>query len=113
MIRKCLIIFSVAAPIGAMMTYALVLLFGASTSHHRESNSTDRIGWWTGIALLFSGGSFLYVATVIQPLSEPHDHSNGPNAEEESTTLGKYTRTGLLIGGMLLPVLLTTLVGGA
>ena len=96
-----------------MITYALVLLFGASGPHHRESNSIDRIGWWTGIALLFSGGSFLYVATVIQPLSEPHDHSDsGKEAEEESSTLGKYTRTGLLIGGMLLPVLLSTFVGG-
>ena len=114
LIRRCLVIFSFAAPIGALITYGLVLLFGKSSLGH-DDTSIDRLGWWTGISLLFSGGSFLYVATVIQPLSEPdqHQHHSEEGAhDEESPTLGKYTRTALLITGMLLPVLLSTVVGG-
>ncbi|ORX38492.1 Zinc/iron permease [Kockovaella imperatae] len=118
LIRRCLIIFSCAAPIGSLITYGLVSLFGHQSSHGKSS-SVDRLGWWTGISLLFSGGSFLYVATVIQPLSEPHDHGHDhghghgeSQRDNGDPTIGKYTRTALLISGMLLPVILSTVVGG-
>lgn len=63
------------------------------------------------------GGSFLYVATVIQPLSspDPHEHSHAAHASTESPhaaeELGKYSRTILLMLGMVLPVALSSLVG--
>lgn len=52
MIRKRLTIFSFAAPIGAILTYLLVGAFGANTG--RQKDDVDGLGWWTGIALLFS-----------------------------------------------------------
>lgn len=63
-VRRRLFVFSLAAPAGAIITYVLVNLFGGATA------KPDAIGYWTGAVLLFSGGSFLYVATVIQPISE-------------------------------------------
>ena len=63
------------------------------------------------------GGSFLYVATVIQPLSnDAHaqgSHSSGHAPHEETVELGKYQRTALLIVGMLGPVVLSMIVGDA
>ncbi|KAK4683677.1 solute carrier family 39 (zinc transporter), member 9, partial [Tremellales sp. Uapishka_1] len=107
-IRKRLLIFSLAAPIGAMLTFFLVKAFGAT--------GESGIGWWTGIALLFSGGSFLYVATVIQPLSSTnssqHSHSHHSDVEDgPAVELGKIERTVLLVVGMLVPIGLGLLVG--
>ncbi|BCS26446.1 Mn(2+) transporter ATX2 [Aspergillus puulaauensis] len=54
--RTHLFIFSLAAPVGAVATFLFVHLLG--------SGSTDDTGahWRTGILLLFSAGTFLYVA---------------------------------------------------
>jgi hypothetical protein len=63
------------------------------------------------------GGSFLYVATVIQPLSSPkpeHNqahHTDAESGEEDDPPLGKYQRVGLLMLGMVTPILLSLLVG--
>nr|XP_019011506.1 solute carrier family 39 (zinc transporter), member 9 [Kwoniella pini CBS 10737]OCF50287.1 solute carrier family 39 (zinc transporter), member 9 [Kwoniella pini CBS 10737] len=117
-IRKRLIIFSFAAPIGAILTYLIVRGFGSANVGQGQRGDVDSIGWWTGIALLFSGGSFLYVATVIQPLSShTHDHhshveSGDPNGQRtQEPQLGKYERTLLLVLGMGLPAMLSWLVG--
>lgn len=130
MIRRRLLIFSFAAPLGAVITFFLVKAFGVGGAGH-SATEIDSLGWWTGIALLFSvspllpscdsadpqGGSFLYVATVIQPLSnDSHaqgSHSSGHAAHEETAELGKYQRTALLIVGMLGPVCLSWIVGDA
>ncbi|WRT68439.1 uncharacterized protein IL334_005415 [Kwoniella shivajii] len=86
-IRRRLIIFSFAAPVGAILTFLV-------------------------------GGSFLYVATVIQPLSShQHDHhthveSGDPNGQQaQENLLGKYERTLLLVLGMGLPAMLSWAVG--
>lgn len=118
-------IFSCAAPLGAIITFTVINLFGGSTTFAR--GEIDGLSWWTGVALLFSvsfvittvlmiqGGSFLYVATVIQPLSsthpEEHEHTHSSSSDTHEAQLGKYSRIGLLMGGMLLPVVLTWLVG--
>jgi len=52
MIRRRLTIFSFAAPIGAILTYILVGAFGANMAPNK--GDIDGLGWWTGIALLFS-----------------------------------------------------------
>ncbi|EIW68171.1 hypothetical protein TREMEDRAFT_71929 [Tremella mesenterica DSM 1558] len=118
-IRKRLFIFSLAAPLGAILTYLLVKAFGWRGLGSSTSD-TDGLGWWTGIALLFSGGSFLYVATVIQPLSSPpakphsHVHPTRIDASEHSSDseqLGQYLRTGLLVIGMISPIVLASIVG--
>lgn len=54
--RGHLIIFSLAAPFGALMTWLLVHILGGAG--HMEG---ERGQWWTGMLLLFSAGTFLYV----------------------------------------------------
>ena len=49
-----LLVFSLAAPAGALTTYMLVWLLGGGG---KMDESTGH--WWTGMLLLFSGGTFL------------------------------------------------------
>lgn len=51
--RGHLIVFSLAAPLGALTTYLIVSLIGGN-SMEGESGQ-----WWTGMLLLFSAGTFL------------------------------------------------------
>jgi zinc transporter 9 len=51
--RGHLIIFSLAAPIGALSTWLLVNILGAG------GMEGERGQWWTGMLLLFSAGTFL------------------------------------------------------
>lgn len=55
MIRRRLLIFSCAAPLGAVITYAVVKSFGWGGVGH-PAGEVDGLSWWTGIALLFSVG---------------------------------------------------------
>jgi zinc transporter 9 len=52
--RGHLIIFSLAAPFGALTTWLLVNILGGG--EHMEG---ERGQWWTGMLLLFSAGTFL------------------------------------------------------
>lgn len=133
--------FSLAAPVGAIVTYLLVHLFGG------DNANPDAVGYWTGAVLLFSGGSFLFVggcglvspltpATVIQPISETGpdgmsasrsssiplralspppltvDHChNQHHLTHSAQTLAAGPRTALMLVGMALPVGLAFLVG--
>jgi len=100
-IRTYLFAFSAAAPLGAFVTYGLVWALG---------NAASNLQWWAAVALLFSGGTFLYVATVIQDVS---GHSHGVEMEDDALPqeMGAYTRLGLLFVGMLTPLVLSSLVG--
>lgn len=64
-IRKHLLAFSVAAPALAIFTYIAIRTYAGSFvvpgEAAPEPTNTNPI---TGLALLFSGGTFLYVATV-------------------------------------------------
>ncbi|KAI0357360.1 Zinc/iron permease [Trametes cingulata] len=91
--KKHLAIFSASTPIGTLLSYALLSFFGA-----------DSHGRWPGIALLFSGGSFLYVATVLQP-SLTHSHASGA---EEGSSKGRLFLT---IVGMLTPYCIAAILG--
>jgi zinc transporter 9 len=51
--RVHLMVFSLAAPSGALATYFLVSLIGG------ESMEGESAQWWTGMLLLFSAGTFL------------------------------------------------------
>ncbi|KAI4204809.1 MAG: hypothetical protein LQ350_000875 [Teloschistes chrysophthalmus] len=61
--RARLVVFSLAAPVGAVGTWVLVRVLGRGGGGGGgvvgEEMSTR---WWTGVLLLFSGGTFLYVA---------------------------------------------------
>jgi zinc transporter 9 len=50
--RSHLIIFSLASPLGALTTWLLINILGGHVTG-------DRGHWWTGMLLLFSGGTFL------------------------------------------------------
>lgn len=51
--RAHLIVFSLAAPLGAIVTWILLNLLGSGGA------GGEGIQWWTGVLLLFSGGTFL------------------------------------------------------
>jgi solute carrier family 39 (zinc transporter), member 9 len=53
--RVHLLAFSLAAPLGAIATWLVVQLLGGGGNLAGE----DSMRWWTGILLLFSGGTFL------------------------------------------------------
>lgn len=52
--RAHLVVFSLAAPAGAICTWILVRALGGGGSSEPAS-----MRWWTGVLLLFSGGTFL------------------------------------------------------
>lgn len=54
--RAHLLVFSLAAPVGAILTFILVHAFGSGPEMDENS-----IRWRTGVVLLFSAGTFLYV----------------------------------------------------
>lgn len=62
------------------------------------------------------GGSFLYVATVIQPISQtgPDDHCHDVHHEvhkNDKPAINGKLRAGLILTGMLLPLGLSALIG--
>ncbi|CAE6456873.1 unnamed protein product [Rhizoctonia solani] len=90
-IRRHITAFALTSPLAALMTYFLVEFLGEH----------DSLAKWTGIALLFSGGTFLYVATVLQPISA-HGHHEGelkPGVRVLFTVLGMFFP--LVAGGIL------------
>ncbi|KAI0081606.1 ZIP-like iron-zinc transporter [Panus rudis PR-1116 ss-1] len=86
--RKHIAVFSASTPLGAIISYAILTLL-----------DFGRYETLPGIALLFSGGTFLYVATVLQP---------GRTTADE---LNNRTRLILTIVGMIIPTLITSIFG--
>jgi zinc transporter 9 len=75
--RGHLVLFSLAAPCGAIVTWLLANLLGGGRTHSAQTTT-----WWTGMLLLFSAGTFLYVAMhSMQEASASHyEPANGqPN----------------------------------
>lgn len=71
--RAHLLLFSLAAPVGALLTWT----FAHSIGHSRKGDPAST-AWWTGMLLLFSGGTFLYVAMhSMQELSDISGHGRG------------------------------------
>uniref|UniRef100_U5EPC8 Putative zip-like zinc transporter n=1 Tax=Corethrella appendiculata TaxID=1370023 RepID=U5EPC8_9DIPT len=116
-IRKHLGIFSLSAPLLTLLTY-----FGIGSEQKETLNSFNA----TGIAMLFSAGTFLYVATVhvLPELTHNQSHSHGGGGginynllEQPSTSkssVNTNNRNGLrnvelllLIVGALAPLVLT------
>ncbi|KAJ7195487.1 Zinc/iron permease [Mycena pura] len=93
--RKHLAVFSAATPVGAILSYTSLTLFSAGAA---QAN-------WTGLALLVSGGTFLYVATVLQPASHAPAEDSGPEMSPVMRVL--LTATGMVtpyvIGHVVLP----------
>lgn len=105
-IRKHLAIFSASAPLLTILTY-----FGIGQEQKETLNSVNA----TGIAMLFSAGTFLYVATVhvLPELTSQHNHAPATYSHLESQPIPKgysglrNVELAILITGALLPLLLT------
>lgn len=88
-VRRHLAIFSLAAPVMAIITY-----FGISQEGKQDMSTMNA----TALAMLFSAGTFLYVATVHVLPEVTKDSQNGFSRKE----------TIVLIVGIMLPLLLTS-----
>lgn len=107
-IRKHLAIFSASAPLLTLLTY-----FGIGQEQKETLNSVNA----TGIAMLFSAGTFLYVATVhvLPELTTAHAHAPATYSHLEQAvppTPKGYSglsngELAILITGALMPLLLT------
>ncbi|XP_018376820.1 PREDICTED: zinc transporter ZIP9 isoform X2 [Trachymyrmex cornetzi] len=103
-ISRHLLIFSLAAPCLTLVTY-----FGIGKEEKETLNNVNA----TGLAMLFSAGTFLYVATVhVLPelMTRSSNYSHVPSVE--GTTLSatglKVKEILFLVIGIFLPALITT-----
>ncbi|XP_019728095.1 zinc transporter ZIP9 [Hippocampus comes] len=98
-IRKHLLVFALAAPVLAMLTF-----LGLSQSSKEALSDINA----TGVAMLFSAGTFLYVATVhvLPEVGGVAGHSHGAPAGNGSKGLSKV-EVGALVLGCLIPLLLS------
>ncbi|KAF9289290.1 hypothetical protein BGZ74_000753 [Mortierella antarctica] len=101
--RQQVAIFSLAAPIGAILTYIFIQISGKS-----EAAS---LHWWTGMLLLFSGGTFLYVAMhVMSEMNNSERSSSNSGYNVGGADGGKGLALGevlCVIGGMIVPLILS------
>jgi len=96
-IRRHLIVFSLAAPVLAVITFLCLNVKG-----HDNLDTLSA----TGVAMLFSAGTFLYVATVhVLPEVTNIGHSHG----DQSSGGGGFSKVELfmLVVGTILPLFLT------
>ena len=100
-IRLHIAVFAAATPIGALLAYLLLSLF--------SSQGGDK---WGGIALAFSGGTFLYVATVLQPVSEATRSGTEEGAPVvENAKMGSVVRLFLIVVGIFTPISMSLAIG--
>ncbi|KAK5663991.1 hypothetical protein OQA88_204 [Cercophora sp. LCS_1] len=104
--RGHLIVFSLAAPFGALATYLIIAVLGGGSMEGEAGE------WWTGMLLLFSAGTFLYVAmhAMNEENGNGHDHSSGSNGYQDGGAQRKQAKpqmrdTLATVGGMMLPLL--------
>ncbi|PWY89374.1 Zinc/iron permease [Aspergillus sclerotioniger CBS 115572] len=106
--RAHLLIFSLAAPVGALMTFLFVQIMGSGSG-------SDDIGnrWRTGVLLLFSAGTFLYVAMHTMQENSPNSSSresqaNGYGDHRETPSASDKSMRDLIASviGMVLPLFL-------
>jgi len=94
-VRYHLAIFSTAAPTFSILTYLALQGVTFNTPQHI----------WTGLVLLFSAGSFLYVATIhiLPEIADDSHHSHQTN--EKKLTHLQFM---FIVAGLFTPMLLTT-----
>ncbi|KAF9917799.1 hypothetical protein BX616_011278 [Lobosporangium transversale] len=99
--RQQVAIFALAAPIGAILTYIFIQMGG----QHDEA----LLHWWTGMLLLFSGGTFLYVAMHVMSEMNNFEKSGssgymgGPGGEKGLSIVEVLC----VVGGMVVPLILS------
>ena len=105
--RAHLVMFSLSAPAGAFITFTLASILGRGNSSLQSSQ------WWTGVLLLFSAGTFLYVAMhSMQDMTSAEHHKpamNGSTNNESRESVGEkpsIADLGAAVFGMILPLFL-------
>nr|XP_001399548.2 ZIP metal ion transporter [Aspergillus niger CBS 513.88] len=106
--RAHLLIFSLAAPVGALMTFLFVQIMGSGSGGDDVGNR-----WRTGVLLLFSAGTFLYVAMHTMQENSPNSSSresqvNGYGDHREAPSASDKSMRDLIasVVGMVLPLFL-------
>ncbi|KAL4893056.1 ZIP metal ion transporter [Aspergillus ambiguus] len=107
--RAHLLVFSLAAPVGALLTW----LFVQIQVRGSMSDSSEAVDarWRTGILLLFSAGTFLYVAMHTMQENGPNSSSrevNGYGDPRDMPTKSDKSMRDLIasVVGMILPLFL-------
>lgn len=91
--------FAASTPVGSILTWALIkVIAGDSSGDTAGSNSMH---WWTAVLLLFSGGTFLYVAVHVMQELTGEDHGHQSKASDKFTPAD----LGFSVVGMLIPLL--------
>ncbi|KAH8653675.1 Zinc/iron permease [Xylariales sp. PMI_506] len=108
--RGHLIVFSLASPFGAWATFILVNLLGGGAGPESEWNQ-----WWTGMLLLFSAGTFLYVAmhamqegdmaSSAESTVATNGYADSPALNPRKQARPQMRDTIATVVGMLLPML--------
>ncbi|GAP86510.2 putative zip zinc transporter [Rosellinia necatrix] len=103
--RGHLVVFSLASPFGAWVTFILMSFLGGNGQGEVSQ-------WWTGMLLLFSAGTFLYVAMhAMQEGESSHDIGSGVNGyadggiSQRKHAHPQMRETLATVIGMLLPLL--------
>ncbi|PIA15059.1 Zinc/iron permease [Coemansia reversa NRRL 1564] len=114
-----LTVFAASAPLAALVTFAVFLLVNPSSDQQELRRGTDEpiVQPWTGIVMLYSAGTFLYVA-MAHTLTEAVHHAKTLRAHAKqnqnnsrSDNISANTSLGLLnIAVLLLGVILPPLV---
>jgi len=140
-VAKALALFALATPVGAVVTWVILKAIALVTwtislddTAEEDGNVTNplpgsmrgRLEFWTGMALLFSAGTFLFVASHLvselndEPLcgSEP-SHQDLSLGDEEHLHFNLASRRSLrrrrvvvFVAGMLTPLVLSSTFGG-
>ncbi|CAO2651663.1 Nn.00g042330.m01.CDS01 [Neocucurbitaria sp. VM-36] len=103
--RTHLAFFSLAAPVGALATWAIVHMFGRN-----RLGGDEGLTWTTGWVLCFSGGTFLYVAmhSMAEATSSPsHEDptANGYMDAYPGTSGLSKSEIAIVMFGMLVPLI--------
>lgn len=101
-IRKHLLVFALAAPVLAVITYIILSQRSVESLHDTKT---------TGIAMLFSAGTFLYVATVhvlpeVSSSKSQHSNPDGSVIIKEHKGFRSKDLVAIVIGAVL-PVILS------
>ncbi|KAG1173522.1 hypothetical protein G6F70_005771 [Rhizopus microsporus] len=88
-IQKYLILFALAAPTGSILTYLILGLFSSNVT------STE-IEYFSGLLLVFSGGTFLFVAM----------HALQETSHSKSSEVHRPSQLLITLAGMLIPTTL-------
>ncbi|KAH9817054.1 ZIP zinc transporter-domain-containing protein [Melampsora americana] len=139
LIRRILFAFSLATPLGSLITWSFITTLMAHQTKHDPHDSLPHsrqasMQWWIGMTLLFSGGTFLFIAihamqhSVTEQVTHYHSTpssslimSEGHQTEDinhqavststPTPQMGRLMTSLLMVSGMMAPSILTKIFG--